>query len=39
MYNRSGEQLIIIQAEMEYNKQEMKPKKQESNEKIMKLTE
>ena len=37
MNNNSDEQFIIIEAAIESNKQEMKAKKQESDEKIMNL--
>ena len=39
MDNKSDEQFIIMQAAIESNKQDMKPNKQDYEEKIMKLTE
>ena len=39
MDNKSDEQLIITQATTEAKKQEMKSNNQDSDEKIMKLTE
>ena len=36
--NKSDEQFIIMQAAIESNKQDMKPNKQDYEEKIMKLT-
>ena len=39
MDNKSDEQFIIMQAAIEANKQQMKNNKQDSDEKMMKLTE
>ena len=38
MDNRSDEQFIFVQARIESNKKEMKSNKQDSDEKIMKVT-
>ena len=39
IYNNYDEQFMIMQSEIEANKQEMKSKKQDSDEKMMKLVE
>ena len=39
MDNNSDEQFIIMQAAIEYNKQEIKANKQDSDDKMMNLTE
>ena len=39
MDNKSDEQFIILQSTIESNKQDMKSNKQESDEKMMNLTE
>ena len=39
IYNRSSEQSIIVQATIEANKKEIKSNKQDSDDKMMKLTE
>ena len=39
MEKNSDEQFIIIKDAIEYNKQEMKPNKQDSDEKLMQSTE
>ena len=38
MYNKSDEKFIIMQAAIEYNNQDMRSKKQDSDEKMTKFT-